>query len=218
MHNADTSIRDAAGAHLRELRVIPVAVIHRLDQVEPTVTALRDGGLPCIEITFRTDVAAEAIRRASAIDGVLVGAGTLHDPAEAAAAAAAGAGFAVAPGLNEDVVAACQEAGLPFFPGIATPTELERALALGCQTVKVFPAEQLGGPAFIRSLAAVYRDVEFIPTGGINARSAPSYLELDRVLAVAGSWVVASSLLDRGCFDDVRSLAGEAAAMGTAPS
>ena len=130
---------------LEQSRILPVLSVASADQAEQACRALVAGGISCVEITFRTDAAAEAIRRVSSIEGLLVGAGTVLSPEQASRAAEAGAAFAVAPGTNETVVAACVELGLPFFPGVATPSEIERARALGCRTLKVFPASTVGG-------------------------------------------------------------------------
>lgn len=195
---------------LAAARVIPVASLDDGDQAEATARALVRGGIGCIEVTFRTAAAAEAIRRACQVEGVLVGAGTVLSAEQAHEAAGTGARFAVAPGLNEDVALACCESGLPFFPGVATAGEIERARALGLRTLKVFPAATVGGPAFLRAVSATYPDVRFIPTGGIGADSMQDYLAVPSVLAVGGSWLVKEGLLRDGRFDEVERLAREA--------
>ena len=198
-------------AQLADARVVPVATVDDAEQVEHLCRALVTGGLQCIEIALRSDAAVEAVRRASRVEGCLVGAGTVLSPAQAEAALAAGASFAVAPGTNEDVVAACRELGLPFFPGVATPSEIERARQLGLRTLKIFPAEQVGGPAFLRAVTATYPDVRFLPTGGIGPDNLRDYLAVPSVLAVGGSWLVKQELLRDGRFDEVERLAREAA-------
>jgi 2-dehydro-3-deoxyphosphogluconate aldolase/(4S)-4-hydroxy-2-oxoglutarate aldolase len=195
---------------LGRARIVPVAKLDDGDQAEATARALQRGGLDCIEVTFRTAGAAEALRRVRAVPGMLVGAGTVLSPEQAAEAAAAGADFAVAPGTNPAVVAACADLGLPFFPGVATPSEIETARALGRTTLKLFPAEQAGGTGFIRAVAATYPDVRFIPTGGIGRENAAGYLALPAVLAVGGSWLVRPELLRAGRFDEVERLARDA--------
>jgi 2-dehydro-3-deoxyphosphogluconate aldolase / (4S)-4-hydroxy-2-oxoglutarate aldolase len=177
-------------ARLGRARVLPIATLEDADRAEAVAHALLGDGVDCIEVTLRTAAAVEAIRRVRAIDGMLVGAGTVLSPQQAAEAADAGAHFAVAPGTSPAVVEACRERGLPFFPGVATPSEIETARALGCTTLKVFPAAQLGGPAFLRAVAAVYPDVRFIPTGGIGVDTVEDYLAIPAVLAVGGSWLV----------------------------
>jgi 2-dehydro-3-deoxyphosphogluconate aldolase/(4S)-4-hydroxy-2-oxoglutarate aldolase len=195
---------------LAALRVLPVTTVDDVEQAEGVGRALVAGGLPCIEVAFRSDAAVEAIRRTSEIDGLLVGAGTVLSAEQAEAALSAGASFAVAPGTNEEVVAACRELGLPFFPGIATPSEIERARQLGLRTLKVFPARQVGGAEFLRAVTATYPDVGFLPTGGIGPDNLRDYLAVPSVLAVGGSWLVRPELLRAGRFDEVERLAREA--------
>jgi 2-dehydro-3-deoxyphosphogluconate aldolase / (4S)-4-hydroxy-2-oxoglutarate aldolase len=178
------------------------------DQGEQAALALARGGIACIEITLRTDAALEALRRVrETVEGVLLGAGTVLTTEQAQAAAGLGADFAVAPGLNEEVVHCCRNLGLPFFPGVATPTEIERARQLGLQTLKVFPVAQLGGAAFLRAVSATYPDVRFVPSGGIDADSVADYLSVPAVLACGGSWLVKPALLRAGRFDEVERLA-----------
>ncbi len=166
-------------------------------------------------LTFRTDAAAEAIRRAAEIDGLLVGAGTVLTPEQLGRAVDAGARFAVAPGTNDDVVAAALRAGVPFVPGVATPSEIEHAGSLGCTVLKVFPASVLGGPAFVKAVAPVYPDVRFVPTGGISPENLASYLELPAVLACGGTWICERGLLDEQRFDEVERRAREAVALAS---
>lgn len=190
---------DALGA----ARVLPVVAVDDPQVVGDLCASLLLGGISCIEITFRTSAAERAIAAAAEVDGMLVGAGTVVSPAQARAAAAAGATFAVAPGSDDEVIATCAELGLPFFPGVATPTELGHALRLGCEIVKVFPAAQLGGPAYLRAVAATFPHARFIPTGGIDADSLPSYLAVPQVLACGGSWIADRTLIAEGSFDEV---------------
>ena len=192
---------------LGRIRVLPVLSVPDVDGAEAACRALLAGGITCVEITFRTDAAADAIRRVSGIDGLLVGAGTVLSPEQAEAAAAAGARFAVAPGTNERVVEACGELGLPFFPGVATPSEIERARALGCHMLKVFPAATVGGVAFLRAVSAPYQDVRFIPTGGVDATNLAAYLAVPSVLACGGSWLCDQALIREGRFDEIERLA-----------
>jgi len=203
---AEAAIVDRLGA----LRVLPVVTVDNPGQAEEVGRALVAGGLPCVEIAFRSDAAVEAVRRATQVEGLLVGAGTVLSREQAEAAHFAGAAFAVAPGTDEDVITACDELGLPFFPGVATPSEIERARRLGRLTLKVFPAAQLGGPAFLRAVTATYPDVRFLPTGGIGPETLRDYLAVPSVLAVGGSWLVRSELLREGRFDEVERLAREA--------
>jgi 2-dehydro-3-deoxyphosphogluconate aldolase/(4S)-4-hydroxy-2-oxoglutarate aldolase len=195
---------------LRACRVVPVATLEDPEEAVRVANALVGAGLPCIEVTFRHPAAATALRRAREVDGLLVGAGTVRTPAEARAAAEAGAHFAVAPGTNEDVLAACRELRLPFFPGVATPTEIERAVALGCSAVKVFPAAQCGGVGFLRAVSAVYPDVGFMPTGGISGENLVEYLAVPSVIACGGSWIVKPELVRDGRYDEIARLARDA--------
>lgn len=195
---------------LAELRVVPVLTAIDADEAERACRALLAGGLPAVEITFRTDAAAEAIQRAAEVDGLLVGAGTVLSPEQLSRAVDAGARFAVAPGTNDDVVAAALRAGVPFVPGVATPSEIERARALGCRVLKVFPASTLGGPSFVKAVAPVYPDVRFVPTGGVNPENLPAYLALPAVLACAGTWICERKLLDERRFDQIARRAREA--------
>lgn len=184
-------------------RVLPVVAIDEAGSVGDLCTALRSGGITCIEITFRTDAAAEALARAAEAPGMLVGAGTVLTSEQAHVAAAVGASFAVAPGADDEVMDACAVLGLPFFPGIATPTELGRVLRRGRKTVKVFPASTLGGPAFIRAVSATYPEARFIPTGGVDGESLSAYLDVPSVIACGGSWLVERRLLAAGDWDEV---------------
>jgi 2-dehydro-3-deoxyphosphogluconate aldolase / (4S)-4-hydroxy-2-oxoglutarate aldolase len=145
------------------------------------------------------------------VRGMLVGAGTVLTVDQARAAADAGAAFAVAPGTDDDVVAACVDISLPFFPGIATPSELGHALRLGCTTVKVFPASTLGGPALLRAISATFPHARFIPTGGIDAESLPAYLAVPSVVACGGSWICERALVREGRFDEIAARARAAA-------
>lgn len=188
---------------LARVRVVPVVVLEDPEIVTDLCAALLDGGISCIEITFRSDAAIAALHAASRVEGMLVGAGTVLTVGQARAAAEAGAGFAVAPGTDDAVVGACAAQGLPFFPGIATPSELGHALSLGCTTVKVFPASTLGGPGFLKAISATFPQARFIPTGGVDADSLASYLALPAVVACGGSWICESRLLREGRLDEV---------------
>ena len=197
-------------ARLAELRVVPVLTAADADQAEHACRALLAGGLSAVEITFRTDAAAEAIRRAAGVDGLLVGAGTVLSSEQLERAVDAGARFAVAPGTNDDVVEAAQRVGVPFVPGVATPSEIEHARSLGCTELKLFPASVVGGPAFVKAVAPVYPDVRFVPTGGVSPENLGSYLELPAVLACGGTWICERGLLDERRFDEIERRAREA--------
>lgn len=195
---------------LAALRIVPVLTARDADEAEHACNALLAGGLSAVEITFRTDAAAEAIRRVAAIDGLLVGAGTVLSPEQLARALDAGARFAVAPGTNDTVVEAARSTGVPFVPGVATPSEIEHARALDCRVLKVFPASVVGGPAFLKAVAPVYPDVRFVPTGGVSPENLASYLELPSVLACGGTWICERRLLDEQRFDEIERRAREA--------
>jgi 2-dehydro-3-deoxyphosphogluconate aldolase / (4S)-4-hydroxy-2-oxoglutarate aldolase len=188
---------------LRATRVVPVLTAADADEAERACEALLAGGIPVVEITFRTAAAAEAIRRAAGIDGLLVGAGTVLSVEQLTAAVDAGARFAVAPGTTTAVVVAAREAGIPFIPGVATPSEIEYAHGLGCNALKVFPASVVGGPAFVKAVSPVYPDVRFVPTGGVTQENLGSYLELPSVLACGGTWICEQALVREGRFDEI---------------
>jgi 2-dehydro-3-deoxyphosphogluconate aldolase/(4S)-4-hydroxy-2-oxoglutarate aldolase len=178
-------------SRLGALKLIPVIVIDDAETALPLAEALLEGGLPCAEITLRTAAAADALRRiAESFPELLVGAGTVLTPGDAASARDAGARFVVSPGLNPEVVAWCQGAGVPIYPGACTPTEIEVALRHGLRVVKFFPAEAMGGSAFLKAISAPYGEMRFIPTGGVTAANLAEYLSLPQVIAVGGSWMV----------------------------
>lgn len=186
-------------ARVRALRVLPVIVLDDAALAVPVADALAGGGLPIAEITMRTPAAIGAIEQiARDRPDVLVGAGTVLDVGQAAAALDAGARFIVAPGLNAAVVAFCQTREVPVFPGVVTPTEIEHARRLGVRTVKFFPAEAAGGARYLAAVAAPYRDMEFIPTGGIDRHRLAAYLATRGVVACGGSWMVADVWLRTG--------------------
>jgi len=187
------------------MRLIPVIVIDDPDDAVPLARALSDGGLRCAEVTLRTPRAMEALRRiATEVPDMLIGAGTVLSPGQAAEARAAGARFVVAPGFNAGMVEFCQSVDLPVFPGVCTPTEIELALGAGLSVVKFFPAEPVGGLAFLKAVAAPYTMVSFIPTGGIGPSNLASYLTFPRVVACGGSWIAPSDLIAAGLFDRIR--------------
>jgi len=199
---------------LRAIRIVPVITIDDPDDAVPLARALADGGLACAEITFRTPRAAEALRRITAeVPEMFAGAGTILNPTQAAAARDAGAHFIVAPGFGPRVVDYCLDQGIPIYPGIATPTEVELALEKGLTTLKFFPAEPMGGLAFLKAIAAPYVDVNFMPTGGINASNVMSYLSFKRVVACGGSWMAPTDWIAAKQFDLIRAEARAASAI-----
>lgn len=189
------------------LGIVPVIAIENLDAALPLADALLQGGLPVVEITFRTAAAAEVIRKiAQERPQLVVGAGTVLTPANLEAAKASGAAFAVAPGLNPQIVKQAQQMGLPFVPGVATPSDIEQGLALDCKLLKFFPAEALGGVPMIEALSAPYKHagVRFMPTGGVNTGNLETYLRLGTVAAVGGTWIAKTEDLLAGKWDDIR--------------
>ncbi len=196
----------------RKTGIIPVVVLDDAHDAAPLSKALIEGGLPCAEVTFRTDAAAEAIGIMShEFPGLLVGAGTVLTPGQAEQAIEAGAKFIVSPGLNPDVVKYCIDRDVPVTPGTQTPTEMEAAMRLGLSVVKFFPAEPAGGLSMIKAVAAPYTRLSFMPTGGINAENVRDYLRYDRIIACGGSWMVKKDLIKEGRFDEVKRLVKEAA-------
>jgi 2-dehydro-3-deoxyphosphogluconate aldolase / (4S)-4-hydroxy-2-oxoglutarate aldolase len=193
-------------------RVLPVVVLDNAADAEPLAAALLAGGLHCAEVTFRTAAAADAIATMAKRTDMLVGAGTVLTAAQVDAAVDAGAQFVVSPGLGPSVVRRCAERGVPVFPGVATATEIQQALELGLDTLKFFPAGQLGGPAMLKALSAPFRSVRFVPTGGVSAANLAEYLALPSVLAVGGTWMVAPELVAAGNFDEVTRRTAEAVA------
>ncbi|MFO7774714.1 MAG: bifunctional 4-hydroxy-2-oxoglutarate aldolase/2-dehydro-3-deoxy-phosphogluconate aldolase [Candidatus Hydrogenedentota bacterium] len=191
---------------LEQYRVVPVIAIEDADKALPLADALIGGGLPVAEITFRTEAAAEVIRtlRREKPD-LVVGAGTVISLENAAAAVEAGAQFAVAPGLNPKIVAAARDRDMPFIPGIATPSDLERALELECFIQKFFPSEALGGTKLLKAMSGPYAHtgVRFVPTGGVNAGNLAEYLTTPGVIAVGGTWVATKQDIATDAWDTV---------------
>ena len=198
----------------RDCRIIPVIVIDDASAAPALAGALVDGGLPVAEVTFRTAAAGDAIRRiADARPEMLLGAGTVLSPRQVDDAIAAGARFIVAPGFSPAVVDRCKERGVPVFPGVCTPTEIEAALARGLDVLKFFPAEPMGGVAFLKAIAAPYGGVSFIPTGGIGTANLAQYLALKSVVACGGSWMAPAEWTAAGDFDRIRATTEQAVAL-----
>ncbi|KAA1426852.1 bifunctional 4-hydroxy-2-oxoglutarate aldolase/2-dehydro-3-deoxy-phosphogluconate aldolase [Nocardioides antri] len=192
---------------------MPVVVLERLEHAVPVAKALVAGGLPAIELTLRTDVALDAIRAiADEVPEILVGAGTIVRPEQAAQAVAAGARFLVSPGATPALLAAMADTGLPFLPGTATVSEVLTVLEAGFTEMKFFPAEAAGGAAYLRSISAPVPDARFCPTGGITPATAPDYLALPNVGCVGGSWLTPPDALAAGDYERIADLARAAAA------
>jgi 2-dehydro-3-deoxyphosphogluconate aldolase/(4S)-4-hydroxy-2-oxoglutarate aldolase len=183
--------------------IVPVVALAEAAAADQLARALLRGGMKCAEVTFRTEAAAEAIKAMAAYPELLVGAGTVLSRSQVDQAVDAGARFIVSPGFSAAVVAHCLDRCVPIFPGVATPTEIQMALEAGVETVKFFPAEQLGGAPTVKALSAAFRSVRFIPTGGVSTANLTDYLALPSVLAVGGTWMVAPDLLSACRWDDV---------------
>lgn len=194
-------------------RIIPVAVVDDSADAVPLARALARGGLPILELTLRTEAALEGIAniRRECPD-ILVGAGTILDPAQVHAVAHAGAGFGLSPGLNPAVVREAEASGLFFIPGVMTPSDVEAAVTLGRRLLKFFPSNAAGGIAMLQSLNGPFAHlgVEFVPLGGVNAGNMGEYLGLSCVPAVGGSWICERSLVREKRWDAITALAAEA--------
>ena len=194
-----------------EYGVVPVVVLEEAKDALPLAKALVEGGLSCAEVTFRTEAAEESIRLMSEkYPEMLVGAGTVLTTEQVDRAAAAGAKFIVSPGFDPEIVDYCLEKKIPVFPGCITPSEVAQAVKRGLQVVKFFPAEQAGGVAMIKAMAAPYTMVKFMPTGGISAKNLKDYLSFGKILCCGGSWMVKGDMIRNGEFDKIRELTKEA--------
>ena len=178
----------------------------------PLADALCNGGLACAEVTFRTAAAGEAIHlMKEAHPEMLVGAGTVLTVEQVDRAVQAGAEFIVSPGFDPEIVDYCIAKKIPVFPGCITPSEAAQAVRRGLSVIKFFPAEQAGGLAFIKAMAAPYTSLSFMPTGGINPENVKKYLEYDCIFACGGSWMVKGKVITEGRFDEIEKLTREAA-------
>ena len=196
---------------LHGIGIIPAIVLDRVEDAAPLADALCKGGLPAAEVTFRTPAAHDAmIAMKKARPELLVGAGTVLSIEQVDSALDAGAEFIVAPGLNPEVVAYCQKKGVAVCPGISTASELERALALDLHTVKFFPAEAAGGIKTIKALCGPYKNMTFLPTGGINEKNMLDYLSFNKIFAIGGTWMVKADLIKNGQFNKVEEISREA--------
>lgn len=193
--------------------IVPVVAIDDAANAVPLARALMDGGIPCIEITFRTAAAKDAMKQiAAGVPEMLMGAGTVLTVEQVATAVDCGARYIVSPGLNRKVVEYCLAHNIPVTPGVATPTEVEVAIELGLGVAKFFPAEAMGGLNYLNAIGAPYKAMKFIPTGGIDESMLLSYLKSPRVHACGGSWMVKSDLIAAGKFEEIRDLSAKAVA------
>jgi len=195
---------------LAQHKLVPVIALEKVTDADPLAAALVAGGLPVAEVTFRTAAAAESIRIMADRGDMLVGAGTVLTPAQVDQAKQAGATFIVSPGLNPTVVRHAQQVGILICPGVCTPSDVERAIELGLDVVKFFPAEAFGGLATLKAIAAPYGQMRFMPTGGIGPGNVGDYLAYDRVVACGGSWMVKPNLYAGGDFAPVVSAVRQA--------
>ena len=191
--------------------VVPVVVLDDVKDALPLAKALTEGGLPCAEVTFRTEAAEESIKvMAEAYPDRVVGAGTVLTIEQVDAAVKAGAKFIVSPGFDPEIVDYCLEKEIPIFPGCVTPSEVAQAVKRGLKVVKFFPAEPAGGVAMIKAMAAPYNQLRFMPTGGIGTQNLKDYLEFNKIICCGGSWMVKADLIKNGEFDKICKLTKEA--------
>ena len=194
-----------------ELKVVPVVVLDDVKDAEPLAKALVEGGLPCAEVTFRTEAAAESIRIMTEVyPDMLVGAGTVLTTEQVDKAVESGAKFIVSPGFDPEIVDYCIGKNIPVFPGCISPSEVAQAVKRGLKVVKFFPAEQSGGLAMIKAMAAPYHMLKFMPTGGINTENLREYLACDKILCCGGSWMVKGDMIKAGEFETIKKLTQEA--------
>jgi 2-dehydro-3-deoxyphosphogluconate aldolase / (4S)-4-hydroxy-2-oxoglutarate aldolase len=192
---------------ISECGIVATVVVDRIDQAQILTEKLLDCGLGCIELTLRTENAVSAIRTISRkYPEMLVGAGTVLTCEQVDRVVEAGAGFAVSPGLNPAVVERASKAGLSFAPGVCTPSDIERALELGCRYLKFFPAEPLGGIKYLKCMSAPYlhRGIKFMPLGGIKDENFMDYLKEDIVFAAGGSWLAPSAMIAAGNWEEIK--------------
>lgn len=196
---------------LSKFGVVPVVVLNDVKDAEPLAKALCQGGLPCAEVTFRTEAAEESIRlMTEQFPEMLVGAGTVLTVEQVDAAVRAGAKFIVSPGFDAEIVDYCLKNEIPVFPGCISPSEVAQAVKRGLKVVKFFPAEPAGGISMIKAMAAPYTGLKFMPTGGINAKNLGEYLSCDKIVCCGGSWMVKGELVKTGEFNKIRQLTEEA--------
>jgi 2-dehydro-3-deoxyphosphogluconate aldolase/(4S)-4-hydroxy-2-oxoglutarate aldolase len=194
--------------------VMPVMVIDRIEDAVPLARALVDGGIRVLEITLRTTAGLDAVRAIKQeVPGAIVGVGTIASPAQLEASIAAGAEFGVSPGTTPTLLKAIVDSRLPFFPGVATMSEVMQVLETGLTVMKFFPAVAAGGVKMLDSFAGPFPQVRFCPTGGINAQNAADFFRLKNVVCVGGSWLTPKNLVAEGQWAEITRLAKEAAAL-----
>lgn len=196
---------------IHQIGLVPVVVLEDAKDAAPLAEALCAGGLPCAEVTFRTEAAEESIRIMSReFPQMLIGAGTVLTTEQVDRAVDAGARFIVSPGLNPKVVEHCLKKGVAVTPGTSNPSDVETAIEMGLEAVKFFPAEPSGGLEMIKAMAAPYTKMKFMPTGGVSIENLNRYLSFSRILACGGSWMVRGELIREGKFHEIERLTREA--------
>ncbi|KLV08310.1 ketohydroxyglutarate aldolase [Photobacterium ganghwense] len=207
------SNQDASGlnSQLRDIKVVPVIAIKDAGKAVKLAQVLIENGLPCAEVTFRTEQAAAAIRNMrDAYPDMLIGAGTVLTTEQVDQAIEAGVDFIVSPGFNPTTVKYCQQRNITIVPGVNNPSLVEQAMEMGLRTLKFFPAEPSGGTAMLKALTAVY-PVNFMPTGGVSPKNVKDYLAIPSVLACGGTWMVPNDLIDNEQWDELATLVKEVA-------
>ncbi|MBB1315453.1 MULTISPECIES: bifunctional 4-hydroxy-2-oxoglutarate aldolase/2-dehydro-3-deoxy-phosphogluconate aldolase [Aliivibrio] len=191
---------------LKEIKIVPVIAINSAEQALPLAKVLMENGLPCAEVTFRTEAAVESIRlMRETYPDMLIGAGTVLTAAQVDQAIEAGVDFVVSPGFNPTTVKYCQQRNMPIIPGVNNPSLVEQAMEMGLKTLKFFPAEPSGGIPMLKALTAVY-PVNFMPTGGVSPSNVNDYLDIKSVVACGGTWMVPTDLMDKGDWDSIAEL------------
>lgn len=195
---------------IAELRIVPVIAISDASKAEGLADALINAGLPIAEVTLRTPSSLESLREIASRQEILTGAGSLRNENDLNKAIDAGAQFAVSAGFSAAIAKEAAKLNIPYFPGVATPTEILQAIDAGITTLKFFPAETLGGVAALKAISAPFPGINFMPTGGINIENMKNYLNYSPVVAVGGSWMVAQKLIDGGEFTEIEKLTKDA--------
>lgn len=197
-----------------KIGIIPVIALDNVEDVAPLAKALIDGGLPCAEVTFRTEAAEESIRLMhEAYPDMVLAAGTVLTTEQVDRAVAAGASVIVSPGFDPEVVDYCISKNIPVMPGIVTPSELAQAVKRGLTRVKFFPATAAGGIKMIKAMCAAYTTVRIMPTGGINTSNLEEFLSCDKIFCCGGSWMVKGDMIKAGEFDKIQKMTEEAVAL-----
>ena len=195
---------------IEEFKIVPVIAIADSSQADGLATALVNAGLPIAEVTLRTPSSLESLKTIAAHKEILTGAGSLKNVKDLENAINAGAKFAVSAGFSPEIAAESIKLNIPYFPGVATPTEILQAISAGITTLKFFPAETLGGVSALKAISAPFPGIRFMPTGGISLSNINDYLATPSVIAVGGSWMVPQKLIDGGEFAEIERLTREA--------